>query len=453
MLNKLKDRYVSGVLVLLALFFAQMVIHINVDNVILDDWVFWGVMESGSSVPAWLIERWETWSSRLLIEMVLCLITHSIWAFRVLDSAVMVLLAWALCRLANAEKRPGMLALAALLVTTIPVAVLRSTGWMATSLNYYWPLAATATAMIPLADSLWKRKTGSMMAAAAVLLAIYGANQEQTSAVIMGGYLVLGGYCAIRDKRINRVHAVIFAIALAELVLHLICPGNAVRTAASVAMVNLRDYVQFSLVDKLSAGLTSTTALLFYTYCPVLLVCGALVGATVSARRRGLAAHAIVLCAAAFVLRAYLAQFTRASSGLAGSNRPFLMMCDYSLLLGPENIGNIVYMIMVFASVCVLGLMALALYLSIGHRPMALCAVFAYALGFAARMALSFSPTVVESGERTMLPLYGAMMLCSLLCVRDCEKEGARRWPRIVAIVICAVVAGMNVLSSFALAA
>ena len=60
MLNKLKDRRVSGVLVLLALFFAQMVIHINVDNVILDDWVFWGVMESGSSVPAWLMERWET---------------------------------------------------------------------------------------------------------------------------------------------------------------------------------------------------------------------------------------------------------------------------------------------------------------------------------------------------------------------------------------------------------
>ena len=34
-------------------------------------------------------------------------------------------------------------------------------------------------------------------------------------------------------------------------------------------------------------------------------------------------------------------------------------------------------------------------------------------------MALAFSPTVVESGERTMLPLYGAMMLAALLKL-DC---------------------------------
>ena len=43
---------------------------------------------------------------------------------------------------------------------------------------------------------------------------------------------------------------------------------------------------------------------------------------------------------------------------------------------------------MMCAIVAVLGLMALSLYLSIGHRPRALAAVFAFALGFAARMAL-----------------------------------------------------------------
>lgn len=453
MLNKMKKPRVLCAAVLFALFAVQMVMHLNVDNLLLDDWVFFSVLEQGESIPAWLLNRWQTWSSRLLIEGVLCLITHSIWAFRVLDSAAMVLMAWAVCRLAGGGKRPDMLALSALLVTVIPFYIVRSTGWMATSLNYYWPLAAAAAALIPLADSLWNQKTSCAMGAAAVVLAAFGASQEQISALIMGSYLVLGGYLALRDRRIRALHAAIFAVAAGQLILHLTCPGNAVRTGESIALVNLRDYVQFSLIDKLSIGLTSTTALLFYTYCPVLLACGALVCAAITARRRGPAAHLLALAAAAFVLRGYLAYLTQNVSGLAGSNRPFRVMLDYSLLLGPARIGEPVYMIMVFASVCVLGLMALALYLSIGHRPMALCAVFAYAIGFAARMALAFSPTVVESGERTMLPLYGAMMLCSLLCVRDCRQDGSRRWPLAIGAAVCVILAGMNVLRSFALAA
>lgn len=450
---KIKKQHMLCAMVLFALFAVQMVMHLNVDNLLGDDWVFYSVLVQGNSIPAWLMFRWETWSSRLLIEGVLCLITHSIWAFRVLDSAAMVILAWALCRLAGAEKRPGMLAVSAAMVTTIPFAVLRSTGWMATSLNYYWPLTATALALVPLADGLWRRETGRPMLAAAVLCALFGANQEQTSAVLAGSYLVLGGYLMIRERRVKGVYAAIFAVAAVELALHLLCPGNAIRAEKAVRLVNLRDYGQFSLVDKLSIGLTSTTTLLFYTYCPVLLICGALVTASVTARRRGVAAHVIVLGGAAFVLRAYLAYFTRKLSGLAGINRPYLSMRSYTLRLGPECIGDGMHMVMVFATVAMLGLMALALYLSIGHRPSALCAVFAYAVGFAARMALSFSPTVVESGERTMLPLYGAMMLCALLCIRDCEEDGARRWPLAAAVLICAVVAGMNVLTSFSLAA
>ena len=446
MTEKIKDTRIYCAAVLFALFGVQMLMHMNVDNLLLDDWVFYGVLESGGNLLAWLANRWQTWSSRLVVEGVLCLVTQSIWAFRVLDSAVMVLLAWALCRLAGSEERPDMLALSSLLVTAIPFAVLRSTGWMATSLNYYWPLAATAAALIPLADSLWQRKTGTAISAAAIALAIFGASQEQTSAVIMGSYLVLGGYCAFRDKRIAPVHAAIFAIAAVELALHLCCPGNAVRTGESIAIVNLRDYFQFSMVDKLSIGLTSTTALLFFTFCPVLLSCGALMVSTAAARRRSIFAVILAFLPLGFMLFLQLIK--------VGGTLTFLHNYgSYVLQLGPERIQWEGQMAIMFVLIVMLGLLALALYLSIGHRPMALCAVFAYAVGFAARMALSFSPTVVESGERTMLPLYGAMMLCSLLCVRDCEKEGASRWPVLVAVIICVALAGENVLSSFALAA
>ena len=454
-MRRLKAARVRCALVLLVLLLVQLVMHMNCDNLLLDDWVFEDVLTRGGSVLSFLKTRWETWSSRLLIEGTLCAVTHSIWAWRVLDSLAMVLLAYALCRLAGCAQRPGMLALSACLVTAIPFAVLRSTGWMATSLNYYWPLACAAGALIPLADALWGRKTGRFWQLAAVPLALFGANQEQTAAVLVGASLVFGVALYVRERRVPAAALAVLGIALAELAMHLVCPGNAVRARESIALVNLRDYGQFSLIDKLSIGLTSTTALLIYTVNPVLIAAGALVASTILARRRGLAAYALAGALSLFVLRAYAADLTGAVSGLSGSNAPFALMQGYALKLGPEGITRAggVTLLMLFLTVAALGLMALMLYLSLGHRPLAGACVLVFAIGFAARMALSLSPTVVESGERTMLPLYGAMMLCALLCVRDCAKDGARRWPVGAAGAVAALCALCNVIGSFALAA
>ena len=201
-MKRLRDARVRCALVLLCLLLVQLVKHMNCDNLLLDDWVFEDVLTRGGSVLSFLKTRWETWSSRLLIEGTLCAVTHSIWAWRVLDSLAMVLLAYALCRLAGCAQRPGMLALSACLVTAIPFAVLRSTGWMATSLNYYWPLACTAGALIPLADALWERKTGLPWQLAAVPLALFGANQEQTAAVLLGASLAFGVALWMRDRRV-----------------------------------------------------------------------------------------------------------------------------------------------------------------------------------------------------------------------------------------------------------
>ena len=131
---------------------------------------------------------------------------------------------------------------------------------------------------------------------------------------------------------------------------------------------------------------------------------------------------------------------------------PFNEMHSYALLLGAAGCGEDVRFVMMTLATILLGMMTLSLYLSIGDRPLSACAVFVFALGFAARMAVSFSPTVVESGERTMLPLYGAMMLCALLCLRDVRDEGGKKKPIAAAYAVCALTAAVNFASSFMLA-
>jgi len=250
----------------------------------------------------------------------------------------------------------------------------------------------------------------------------------------------------IRDKRIAPVMGVILAIGLVETAMHLLCPGNAVRAEESLSIVNLRDYEQFSIIDKLSIGLTSTTALMFFTYCPMLMACGALILATLPVHRRGAAALILAQAPLSFML---FVEWMRSAEEIEILRR----FSTYVLQLGPERIQWNGQMEMMFVLIVLLGMMALTLYLSLGHRPLAASAVMIFAIGFAARMVLSFSPTIVESGERTMMPLYAAMILCTLLCVKECQTEGKRQWPMYIAGAVVFYVTVTNIVGSFALAA
>lgn len=431
--------------ILCALFGVQLVMHLNCDSLVLDDWMFFGASVYGKSLTAFLAERWMTWSSRLLIEGTLYLTTHSIWLWRLADSAMMVLMAASLARLAGGARSRLMLATASLMVTAIPFSILRSTGWQATSVNYYWPLACTLTAFIPLADALGGERTGRALCAACVLCAVFGANQEQTAAALAGGTLVLGAVLLWRTRRISPMLVAIGLIGAVQLLIHLLCPGNVIRAQESVAMVNLRDYGQFTLVDKLSVGLTSTTALLFYLFNPILLCfCTCVLFSAAAMRRRP---PYLLLCALPLGYLVLVA-CARRMDGLVN----LLNYSVYVLQLGPERILWPGQMGILFLLICLLGVMALSLYLALGHTPQAAVAVFAFALGFAARMAVCFSPTVVESGERTMLPLYGAMMLCALLCMQGARLRG-RRWAVCPAVLCCMALAAINFAQSFVLAA
>ena len=435
-------------LVLALLFAVQLVMHTNCDSLMMDDWTFFGVLELGQSIAAFLAKRWATWSSRLIIEGVLCLTTRSIWAWRVLDSAAFVLMAYSLCRLAGGERRADMVALGALAVTALPFGLLRNTGWQATTVNYIWPAACALSAAIPLADALDGRSEGRF-SLLAVPAALFAANQEQTAAALVLSQGVLIAALLVKRRRVSVTVWLVLAVSIVELAAHLLCPGNALRAAQSVAAVNLRDYAQFSFVDKLSIGLTSTTAILFFGINPMLILFSASMLLTALARRRGLFAAAVCSAPLAMIPLCRLAW----SLGESGPLSPLAAYGAFVLQLGPERIGLPGRMAAMFLMVTVLGLSAIAIYLSLGEREATACAVFLYAVGFAARMALSLSPTVVESGERTMVPLYAAMMLCTLLCVRDCAHDGSRRWPVACAFGVALLLAAMNVASSFALAA
>ena len=420
----------------------QLLMHLNCDTLFADDGLFYTALDGGGKLLPFLADRWARWSGRLIIEGILALSTHSIRTWRVLDSFVMTGLAWGIFRLSDGERRADTALLSCLMVLSIPFSVIRSTGWQATSVNYTWPLSAALVCLVPSVDRVRGRRPSAPRRVLSLAAAVLAANQEQMAVLL---FLLSGGVLIAakrRERKTDGWTAAILAIAAAELALHLLCPGSRARSLQSVNLVNLRDYGRFTLIDKLSIGLTSTGTLLFYMKNRPFWIFLALILGAAAGNRRSLPALAVCCAAPAFCLAA---GSWRRLSGIAWLGR----FSAYDLQLGPARILDGGQTAGMFVFTFVLLMTLLSLYAAGGETAGTWTALFVLAAGFAARMVLSFSPTVVESGERTMLPLYAAMMLSALCCAAPLRGR-ARLAP---AWLMAFAAAAMNAAGSFALAA
>ena len=430
------------VFVLMLLF--EIIMHLNCDTLFADDGVFYSALDAGGSLSAFLVKRWNGWSSRLLIEAVLAVTTHSIWLWRILDSLVMTGIAYALFRLSDGEERPGTAVLCCLLVLAIPFRIMRTTGWQATSVNYTWPMCAVFLSVIPSADALRGKKAEIARRVLSVAAAVFGANQEQMALLLFLFAAILLVFGRLQRKRADNWTFAILTIAAAEIALHLICPGNRARSIASVSMVNLRDYGQYTLPDRLSIGLSSTVRLLFYTRNRPFWICLALIFSAALAAGKSLRLMPVCLVAP------FACAFGRNWKKLS-ENGWLARYSAYDLQTGPARILEDGQLFGLFFWIMALFCVAVSLYIALGNGKRAAAAICCYAAGFASRMTLSFSPTVVESGERTILPLYVSLMLAALLCV-TALPENRRRILLLPAALLAVYAAGMNFIGSFALA-
>lgn len=58
MIERIKNRR-GCLLVLFLLYAVQLLMHLNVDNILLDDHVFFGVLDGGGDLLAFLSQRWQ----------------------------------------------------------------------------------------------------------------------------------------------------------------------------------------------------------------------------------------------------------------------------------------------------------------------------------------------------------------------------------------------------------
>ena len=170
-------------------------------------------------------------------------------------------------------------------VMTYPIYILRSAGYIATSANYLWPLAALLLTLLPLRHpGMLRRKCWWLLCA---LAAIYAGGQEQTCAILLVFFALAAAYTVLRmrkAKRQIRYCIIMAAIGALSVLLIELSPGHR-RRAGAYNRYALLDYPKWNAGQKLIRGWTSTAAYLLETTWYVWLLLAAAVGVFVIIRR------------------------------------------------------------------------------------------------------------------------------------------------------------------------
>ena len=259
---KVKNNYNRCEVIPYLVFFGLILIrHCFIDANFGDDLWFSTVLND-KTLGTYLHWRYTTWSSRLIVEMILIFFAEkNIWLWRIADSLVFLLLMYSLSEvfIEKGKKKYGNWILAALILC-YPIDQLSSAGWIATTLNYLWPLSFGAFALIVVKKNLMNEKVSGLQEFATILCMIYAANTEQMGAILFCVYLIFGIYLWVRKRKVYKVLIFNMLIAAMSLAFILTCPGNKARAMSELIWFN--GFESLSLLEKLGYGYVSTTTFL-----------------------------------------------------------------------------------------------------------------------------------------------------------------------------------------------
>lgn len=393
------------------------------------------------SFGAFLSERYRTWTSRILIEAGIKLLAPApAWVWKLLDSLMILLLVWIAADLFGAEcgearEKISSQILFFCMLGCLPVLTLCDAGWIATTLNYLWPMTLGLVAMRPLKHWIKKEECPAWEYPVCPVCMIFAANAEQGAAILLGAFLLAGIYISKGGEKLPVFYYVLLFFVTASVLFILMTPGNAYRFTAEMNQwfpgfdeLNLWEKLLMGFIDSVnyyaSAGGGERMNFIFALPAGILLA-----EILQKGRERGQRFQA----AAAFVPFLFywgigqmgnsllqVNAFKRGGHvvGLFGKNR-----CLSTGAGAFDYLGWISYsrkMVLLQAAIY-LGLVvcvALTIYFIHGKNMETVLELVILGGGLCSRVMMGFSPTIYASGERTSLYCSVAVLI---VCLRNLQ--------------------------------
>ena len=422
MKEKIQKLLKDGRGAILALFILEFALTFFITPNKFDDQVF---LESvtGTSVWSYVGPRYYNWSSRLVIEFVLCSILKiSKYLWILLEAFMVALAGYSISKIfvKNDENKKDNIIMLVAMILIYPIMQMNSAGWAATTINYMWPMALGLFSLIPIRKVWDGEKIKFWQYPLYVIALLFAANQEQACAILFGTYLLFAILMIIKNKKIHPFIVLQNILVIVSLVFILTCPGNAVRTQTEIAN-QFNDFEMLTILDKIGLGFTATMGMIIDKSSIVFAIMSILISVNIFLNYKEKLYRVVSLVPVFSILS--LCYFSRITTEIF----PFFgtlkgLITEEQVMLTAINCNNMLYVIPIILAaanfICIT--MSLLLMFKKLNQNVALLVFW---VGLASRLIMGFSPTVFLSGERTMLFFEFAMIIVSILVWQEIIKK------------------------------
>lgn len=435
----------------IGLFLFMLAYHSFLDTQLNDD-IWFSHSLDNRSLFEYLLWRYHTWSSRLLLETVLIFfVKGSPWLWRIFDSLVVVLLVYSLLELFSINnKYKGYEACIIIgLIGLYPFIELSSAGWVATTVNYLWPLAFGVYALIPIAKITKNKRISIFDEATCILSLLIACNAEQMAAILFCLYLFFFLFYLKKDmfkeKRQKYYCICNMIVSFLSLIFIITCPGNDNRKLVELHW--FEGFESLSLVQKLAMGFVSTSSELFYVKNQIYFVFISLILIAIWMKYKN---YWLRLIGSGPLLFYFFCEyiiklfFVKTSSLQVYNPLQFIAQSAYQ-----NDFGGAI-----FYGICIINLFLVFLlfyefYLLFNKNLFQLC-ILIYSAGLFSRIIVGLSPTFFVSGERTAIFLeFSIICLCIILILHTAFHQS--RQINIKYLAYFAIVYGGNIFVEYSI--
>lgn len=403
------------------------------------DDIFFSQATADKTLWAYLAERYEVWTSRVVLEMILVTVIKVPLLWRILDFLALATLPVLLAKIfGRGDAVLNWCAAGAVLL--YPFHDMGTAGWITTTETHFWPLWCFFFVAFLVKKMLMEERISPLEAVGGVMTSVIAGSHEQW-AVVLFVVLVLYGFYIWKNKRKPANLPVLISLVLINLVsltVIALCPGNAARNQVSIH--DLPVYAEFGFGEKLYLGLLSIERVFIANadavFFAVVLIWAVLVYFKTSDYRKTLisALPLFILFGQTVIRTAY--------PGLSG-----IFVIPGQILEWSWSERS-AWIPMVYLAVT-LAAMLYALYILLGDNLLE----YVYALlmlgcGFGAGAVVGFMATIYVSGERVYAALYMALLCVTLFCIskqREQVQEKIKQTGGKLVITVLAILCLVNI--------
>ncbi len=393
---------------------------------------------SERSIFSFEAERYENWTSRLLLETAECFtlkVSKYLW---ILVEALMFTLAcYSISRLfIKKDDRAQNNTMLVFMMLLYPLNAMNGSGWATTTTVYMWPLATCLFALIPIRKIWDGEKIKVWEYPLYTLSLLYAGNQEQTVAILFGVYILFSILMIMKNKKIHPYMIIQNIIIIACLVFILTCPGNYVRKEQEILEL-FKDYEMLTILDKISLGFTSAFGIIIEKRNLVYTMLSIIIPIYICTKYKSKLYRVIsIIPIFTISLLGITSSVTNTIFPFIGDLRNYII--EDRVMLTAANCNdllNIVPLVLALINFACIALSLLLIFKNLKNN----IAILVFLVGLASKIMIGFSPTVFSSAERTTIFFEFSMIIVMLLIwqelIKGTEKNDKKIQKRTGAII------------------